>query len=323
MNEKKINSERFVEEDTISRIDEGEPDDLYFVSAGFEDRALSATESFDSGYEAELGLIYVNKEYFNKSEDCRTKKNLKELEELMEEHCDEVDVIMGSWLEADEQLFSLRQGLQTLDKKDNLDITIDVTTFNREALLVSFNILYSICDDITTRVLYVSPQEHGNWLSKGHQSVRNVIGFAGIQNSSKPTLLAILSGFEENRAMNTIDEIEPAKVCVGVGDPPTKESFLHKNKQRQELILNRQDTDEFNFPADSIQGSHEAVSQLISDYSNEYNIIMSPMSTKLSTLGMWKAVQNSEEVQVVYTIPSEYNLENYSTGTDSMYIGWI
>jgi len=323
MNEKKISSTRCVKEDTISRIDEGEPDDLYFVSAGFEDRALSATESLDPGYEAELGLIYVNKEYFNKSEDCRTRRNLKELEELMEEHCDEVDVIMGSWLEADEQLFSLRQGLQILDKKDSLNITIDVTTFNREALLVSFNILYSICDEINTRVLYVSPQKHGNWLSKGHQSVRNVIGFAGIQNSSKPTLLAILSGFEENRAMNTIDEIEPAKVCVGVGDPPTKESFLHKNKQRQELILNRQDTDEFHFPADSIQGSYEAVSQLISDYSNEYNIIMSPMSTKLSTLGMWKAVQNLEEVQVAYTIPSEYNLENYSTGIDSMYIGWI
>jgi hypothetical protein len=323
MIEKQIHSEESEEEDTINQIDEQEPDDLYFVSAGFEDRALSATESLDPDYQSKLGLIYVNKEYFNKSEDCKTKKHLKQLEESMEEHCDEVDVIMGSWLEADEQLFSLREGLQVLDQKDNLNITIDVTAFNREALLVSFNILYSICDDVTTRVLYVSPKEHGSWLSKGHQSVRNVIGFAGIQNSSKPTLLAILSGFEDDRAMNTIDEIEPAKVCVGVGDPPTKESFLQKNKQRQELILNRQDTDEFNFPADSIQGSHDAVSQLISEYSDEYNIIMSPMSTKLSTLGMWKAVNDSEEVQVVYTIPSEYNIESYSTGVDSMYVGWI
>jgi len=133
----------------------------------------------------------------------------------------------------------------------------------------------------------------------------------------------ILSGFEQDRAINTIEEIEPAKVLMGIGDPPTKEPFLDKNKQRQELVLNRQDTERFHFPADSIEGSEKAVGEIISEYSKEYNIILSPMSTKLSTLGMWNAARNSEEVQVIYTVPGEYNLENYSTGVDSIYISWL
>ncbi|WP_323170911.1 hypothetical protein [Natrialba sp. PRR66] len=323
MSKKTTESGQLGDEYTINTIDDNNPDDLYFTSAGFEERTLAATESLDSDYRAEWGIIYVNKEYFERSNKETTKEHLKKLQKSLEQHCDEVDVLMGSWLEADEQLFTLRDGLQVLTGRNSLDITVDITTFNREALLVSFNILYSLSNNITTRILYATPQEHGEWLSSGYRLVRNIIGFAGIQNSSKPTLLVILSGFEQDRVINTIEETEPAKVLMGIGDPPTKEHFLDENKQRQELVLNRQDTERFYFPANSISGSRQVIDDLISEYSDEYNILLSPMSTKLSTLGAWDTARNSEEVQVLYTVPGNYNLENYSSGIGSLYVNWI
>jgi hypothetical protein len=323
MSKQFIGSEQLGSEFTVGQIDSSTPDDLYLTSAGFEERTLTATESLDSEYEADWGIVYVNKEYFKRSNSEVTKTHLKKQKESLEKNCKNVDVLMGSWLEADEQLYTLRDGFQNFAGRDNLNITVDVTSFNRESLLVAFNILYSLSNNITTRVLYVSPEEHGEWLTKGHRLVRNVIGFAGIQNSSKPTLLIILSGFEKDRAVSTIEEIEPGKVLMGIGNPPTKETFLEENLQKQELVLSQQATDRFRFSADSISDSKKDIKEVIQEYTDDYNLVLSPMSTKLSTLGAWGAARESREVQVVYTIPSEYNLKNYSSGSEAMYIDWV
>lgn len=320
MTNKKITSEEIEHNYTTNTISEDCPDDLYFTSAGFEERTLVASETLDPEYEAELGIIYVNSEYFNRPNSEKTEKHLEELQDTLDQFCETVDVIMGSWLEADEQLHTLRDALGELSNKDPLRVTIDVTSFNREALFVSFNILQSLTEDITTRILYVSPEEYGDWLTEGHRKTRNIIGFAGMQNTKKPTLLIILSGFEEMRTLNTIEEVEPAKAMIGTGDPPLKESFLDKNEQNQEAILNRQDTERFEFPADSVNDSYQCIRDLISENVSDYNIILSPMSTKLSTLGTWKAANQFPEVQVIYTIPAKYNLENYSSGYRSMHV---
>lgn len=323
MTDQIIQSEDVGSEYTLQSIDADTADDLYLTSAGFEERTLTASQSLDADYRAEWGLIYVNSEYFDRANSKRTKAHLRELQDNLEPHCEKVDVIMGSWLEADKQLYSIREGFEDLNGRDELNITVDVTSFNREALLVCFNILYSISDNISSRILYTSPKEYGEWLTKGHRLVRNVIGFAGIQDSNKPTLLIVLSGFEQDRTLNTIEEIEPAKVLLGTGDPPVKEQFLDKNRQQQELVYSRQNIERFQFPADSIEKSYQKVHQLLSENTSEYNIVLCPMSTKLSTLGVWRAARQFQEVQLIYTIPAQYNLDGYSSGSDNLHISWL
>lgn len=307
----------------VTAIDEAEADDLYLTSAGFEERTLTATDSLDSEYRANWGIIYVNSEYFDLPKKGKTKEHVEALQDRLEEHCENVDVIMGSWLDAAKQLYQLREGFSVLSERDSLRLTVDVTSFNRESMMVAFNILYSLSNDITTQILYVSPEEYGEWLSKGYRMVRNVMGFAGIQNSNKPTLLMVLSGFEESRAINTIEAVEPAKLLVGTGDPAIKEPFLEKNIEHQDLAYSRLDTEEFRFPADSINGSYLRITELLEDYSGDYNVIVSPMNTKLSTLGVWNAAREFQEAQVIYTIPSRYNFENYSSGSDTLYVDWM
>ncbi|MCO8242962.1 hypothetical protein [Haladaptatus sp. AB643] len=311
------------EECVIENSIEGESDDLYLVNAGFEERALAATNLLSPSYEADWGIIYVNSEYLMRESAVQTKKHLSELQKELESHCKNVDVVMGSWLEADEQLFSIRDSFEELTDRDSLDITIDVTSFNRESLLVSLNILYSLVNDVNTRILYVSPAKYGDWLSKGHRFVRNIIGFGGIQSSNKPTLLILLTGFETDRAKNVIEEIEPAETLVGFGDNPTERSFLEKNKQEQEKLLARQDTVSFQFSADSIEKSQSQIEKLLKKHNQAYNVVICPMSTKLSTLGVWKAARKYPEAQVVYSLPIEYNIKDYSSGSKTLYVDWI
>lgn len=308
---------------TTETIESDTADDLYLTSAGFEDRTLAATDSLDEEYRADWGLIYVNSEYFELPNREKTKEHIEALKSKLKAHCETVDVVKGSWLQASSQVIQLREALSVLAERDSLNITVDVTTFNREALMVAFNILYSLSNNIITRILYISPNEYGDWLSEGHRMVRNVMGFAGLQNSHKPTLLIILSGFEQDRAINTIEAIEPAKLLVGTGNPPIKETFLDKNKERLDLVYSRQSTEYFEFPADSVQGSYERISNLLEEYEGEYNIILSPMSTKISTIGVWKAARKFNRTQVIYTIPGKYNFKDYSTGAETLYVDWI
>lgn len=316
-------SEPIEDTTTIQNPNGNTEDDLFLVSAGFEDRSLEVANMLSSEYSADWGVVYVNSEFLSFPTEEKTKENLRKLQSILSEHCDNVDVIKGGWLEAKEQLQSLRSGLEMFEGRSGLDISIDVTSFNRESLFVALNILYSLNNDVSTRIFYVSPNEYGDWLSKGHRLVRNIIGFGGFQESNRQTLLIILTGFEEDRTLNTIEEIEPAKVLAGKGNPATQPSFLEKNEQEQQKVFSRQDTGIFEFPANDIGGTYEKLVEILDQYTPEYNIVLSPMSTKLSTLGVWKAARKFPECQVTYTIPVKYNLQGYSSGSETLYTCWL
>jgi hypothetical protein len=53
------------------------------------------------------------------------------------------------------------------------------------------------------------------------------------------------------------------------------------------------------------------------------NIVVAPQSTKLSTIGAWKASHPHFEIQMTYSVPGEYNYKSYSTGIQDIYIDKI
>lgn len=307
----------------LSTINETDPDDIFITSASFEPRSGSVVDVFRDDYRAKNGIVYVNRELLDEQGTDRTQENLKKIKADLKKHCDQVKEVKGSWLDISDQLDAIKSALVSVSAESDLKISIDVTTFNRESLMVLLNLIYNRHQHPQTRILYISPNSHGEWLSRGHRGIRNIIGLTGLHQSSRPTVLILLSGFESDRALKLIEEFEPAKVLLGVGDPPTEERFLDRNIQEQTLILNRQDTNQFEFPANDISGSYECLSEIIKQELVESNVVVAPMSTKLSTVGAWRAARDHLEVQVTYSIPGEYNQEGYSEGIKDLYIDYI
>jgi hypothetical protein len=200
-------------------------------------------------------------------------------------------------------------------------VTVDTTTFNRESLLTAMALLRNHFPASKIRVAYTSPQKHGEWLSQGYRSVRNVMSFAGIQQSSRPTLLVVLSGFEPERTLKLIEEHEPSKVLLGIGDPPTNQQFLQRNLDEQKLILARQEVEKFSFPASDMLLCRDSLETLLQAYLKSHNIALAPMSTKLSTLAVFLVAEEHPEIQVTYCVPGEYNTDSYSSGADSVFVG--
>ncbi|MFW5895299.1 MAG: hypothetical protein ACOCT9_01015 [archaeon] len=299
-----------------------ENDDLFICSASFEKRSLLAPLHLDEDYQAKKAIIYMNTDFIKKIEKKKIEENVEILKEILYQHTEDIKLIRGSRLKAHKQFNRILSIIKECKKelKNIENISMDITTFNREALLVSLAIINNNFKNFDTQFIYVSPDDHGEWLSRGFRKVRNILSFPGIHNSNKPILLIILSGFEPDRTIKVIEEYEPTKVLLGFGKPPTKEKFLERNKRDQKIVRARQIVEEFNFATNDIEKCKEDLNKLIDPYRNNYNVIIAPMSTKLSTIASYLVAEEDENIQLVYSLVGEYNYSNYSKGIEDIYL---
>lgn len=297
-------------------------DDLFVACASFESRSIATARSLPPGYWACQALIYVNREFLCGEPGRPTRGNMYSLVDFLARHTGSTHVVEGSWLCAQKQWESLRSSFDELIPTDAVSpaITIDVTTFNRESLLVMTLLLRMRYPSSSIRLLYAAPQTHGEWLSRGFRIVRNVIGFAGTQYPNRPTLLVVLSGFESERTLKLIEEHEPALVLLGIGDPPSRVDFLNRNEAEQKLVLARQDVRPFKFAATDLLACRSSLASLINEYGGTYNVILAPMSTKLSTLAALTVAEQFPDTQITYCLPGEYNVTDYSTGVGDIFL---
>ena len=300
----------------------GVPDELLLVCSSYESRSVTIAECLAKDYRATKGVVYVNKEFLESGVAPAMNENLDKLKKLLAPHCDELVVAQGSWLQPNVQLNSLKHELLTNGAgSKNRCITVDITTFNREALLVAIALLRDDIRNSRIRTLYVKPQGMGPWLSRGFRYMRNVMGFSGVQDPSRPTVLVVLSGFEPERTNKIIEMHEPARVLLGIGDPPTDEKFRQRNLDAQKLVRARQHTNEFVFPANDTEACSKALEKLVGPLIEHNNVVLAPMSTKLSTLATYLFAERHPEVQITYCVPGEYNISDYSHGSEQIFVG--
>jgi hypothetical protein len=322
----KWNYELFKSQGGLHPMHDGKPDDLFLVCGSYEERTLAVTQALATSYRSRRAIIYVNRELRETSESNQVESNLQKLYDELQHHSDQVARIEGSWQDPRAQLIALRDALipvATDDPNQAWSITIDCTTFSRECLLTAMALLRARFPNSNIRVAYVSPVKYGEWLSRGYRTVRNVMTFAGIQQSSRPTLLLVLAGFESERTLRLIEEHEPNKVLLGIGDPPTHEQFLQQNLNYQKLILSRQEVQEFRLPVGDIWTCRRQLDELVSPYLKTHNVVIAPMNTKISTLAVYLIAERYPEIQVSYCVPGEYNTKDYSAGVDNIFIGDI
>lgn len=304
----------------------GAMDDLFIACASFEPRCTAAAERLSPQYKAHTAVIYVNQEVLDPSEANPVQQNLHRLRALLDQRSDKVLVAEGSWIDVKRQVVSIRETLFGIDSFASIrSITIDSTTFNRESLLTTVALLRENLPAAVIRIIYVSPSAHGEWLSRGYRTIRNVLGFPGVQNSSLDNALVILCGFEADRALRLIEEHEPTLVQLGIGDPPTHADFLSRNLSAQEeilskLVLRRQEVRRFQFPTASISACCDYLDSAIAPLLPRYNVVIAPMSTKLSTLAAMLIAEQYRQIQITYCVVSEYNTALYSQGATTAYI---
>ncbi len=214
-----------------------------------------------------------------------------------------------------------------------LPLVIDITTFTHEILAMLIKLIYNNKEFFPKVFLlyngacdYSDSKESGlnqMWLSKGCRDVRNIIGYTGINRPILKNCLIVLTGFELERATGLIKKLEPDKLIIGLGVDP-----IHENNENAMHYFHEKFTEwkdnyknyirtEFEFSCKDISKTINSISDIISS-SQEYNYIIVPLNTKLSTVAASIVALQKPSIQLCYSIPEVYNTLTYSKPSDKI-----
>lgn len=209
---------------------------------------------------------------------------------------------------------------------------VDITAFTQEALLILLQLIVrklggTGCeiDFIYTAANTYSANEavdEKRWLSKSIGTVRSVLGYAGEFDPVKGLHLIILMGIEVEKATKLINELEPAKLSFGLGRKYTSVNLGHTQLSElnyNKLAIARSAVETFAFSCTSPSQTRADLARYIAKHP-EYNTVIAPQNTKLSTIGAGLYAMEYPEVQLCYAPANKYNVDGYSTPDNFCYI---
>lgn len=294
--------------------------DLFICSASFEDRCLAVASSIDLCM-IETALVCRYSGYAELSEDNNTK-----LLEILAEKARGISFDKDAPLSIYDTLYDAI--LECHPKS----VIIDISTFTRETILIILMLFkQEAFKDIEVTLCYVPADRYSDcngenntndiWLSKGVNAIRTILGYAGSYTSLKKTLLVVLVGFEKERAEILINSFEADKLYLGCVPPREShnEELSKINKANFDRLVSLVgECNVFEFSCRYLQQTHDGLKEIIEANKEDYNIIISPMNNKLSTLAVANVAFEYPDVQVCYASTNQYNTEAYSSPADKV-----
>lgn len=203
--------------------------------------------------------------------------------------------------------------------KNKIKVVVDVTAFSREILLMLIKVLTNeIFQSKIELNLVHSPVDNycendTLWLTKGVREIRPVFGYSGLMTPSKKLLLIVLNGFEDERTETIIDSFEPNALILG--NPSLKGSInsnlktlvddkYSKIKSKFLGILKK----EIEFSCIDIQPTIDILLKVNEEFKDEYNIVISPLNNKTSTVAVAITAILQDDIQVSYASANQYNI---------------
>lgn len=295
--------------------------DVFICSTSFEDRCLQIANHLDISQFNAILVCHFKDNYPESDE------NLSRFQQKFGSKC---NVLL---LEKDLPLYNYDQIYDQLLKIHFKRVLLDITTFTREMFLIIIKLFnQESFKDKKLTLVYNPSDKYSNvqkddadnlWLSKGVKEIRTVIGYAGDLSPIKETLLIVLVGFEAERSQVLIDNFEAENLYIGKA--PKEESANAEianinDINFQKLLRNNPHAHTFEFSCKDLNFSIEKINAIIEPNIENYNIIISPMCNKLSTLAVAAVTYKHSEVQICYASANLYNTIAYSNSINCVYI---
>lgn len=297
--------------------------DVFISCSSFENRCRVIAEKIDSK-NIKQALICENKnliEYVGKNGDY-----IRHLfkGKVIDVALDTQDPVLSS--------DNLISALISLNVHSGIKVLVDISTFTHEHLIILTKLLFEYKEtwDITFVYLgadYCPKTERIEdiWLSKGVKEVRSILGFPGEIIPSRKTYLIILVGYEYERALKLIESFEPDKILLGYGKKGSETSQKERgaNSYFQKLVkrmtTTHEDTGEFEFPCNDPYATAIQLNEILVK-EKDFNIVIAPLNTKLSSIGCALVAMRNDTIQLCYAQALQYNYNNYSEAKDYCYM---
>lgn len=287
---------------------------IFIQGIGFDIRCLAVLSNLDtSQFEAIIGIQNLHSKHKNSDHESKLLELTNNKALIIGSNCRSViDLI--------DELSDELTKIQSLPFKE---IFFDITSLSHELLVVIVGLLNELDLLKNTTFLYTQAKQYGDWLSRGINQIRSILGFSGLMYPSRKLHLIVLLGFEIERAERLIDSYEPAKLTLGTGHKEqsiSSDIYQINNETRKKIEnliflsgLNIENIDNFHFSCLDPFLMKNQILEYIENLDNrqDYNIVIAPMNNKVSTLGVAFAALDNEDLQICYAEAEEYNYKNY------------
>ena len=294
--------------------------DLFICSSSFEDRCLEVASR-------------VNVEQFKKIIICHfednydeSNKNLERLGDIFKSHT----VVV---LSKNDPLLNYDKIYDEIIGLNFNNALLDISTFTREMFLIILQLFnQKPFQDKSLKLCYIPSDKYSSlsedtpehtWLSKGVQNIRAVLGYSGDFSPIKNLMLIVLTGFEAERAQIIIDNFEPDVLYIGKASASNSanEKLGKINEHNFDKILKTcLNANQFEFSCIEIDFTVDVLCKIIEQSKDKYNIVISPLNNKLSTLAVASVISKHPEVQICYASTNLYNIKAYSIPSDYLYM---
>lgn len=293
------------------------PTDIFICSSSFENRCKAIPESIDPA-NIVRALILKN---VNIGE---VQENADYLSNLFTDKAHFINVSTQSCIETADNIADAI--VPSISNTSLSSVVIDITTFTHESLLVLINILNKFKHQkLSITLLYTSAIEYSTdkkaiedkWLSSGVSGIRTVLGYSGDVKPLNKTHLIMFVGYESSRSSKIIELIEPSIISLGYGEAGTSTNSNHEEASSyfhtvvEEMAKKHAKVYPFPF---SCSNPYDVKKKIIEQCSidKNANIVVAPMNTKLSTIGVGLAALELGTIQLCYAPAIQYNTDHYS-----------
>jgi hypothetical protein len=305
----------------INTITKKSPDDFFISCISYEPRTLGSLKKFDNNYHANHGIFILN-ETFKDFEKVRENKTWVDNYIIGTSFFDTYQFVLSSLENPIKILIAIDKILkEKYSSNNNVTITLDITTFPRGELLKLLYYLRHQPNISKIRILYISPEEYGDWLTQGYRYSIIPPFFEGPPTFDKKTALCLLTGFEYERAISLIDDIEPSSIIIGNPSPGTADKFKEISdeiigKIRKSRRISNEIID---VPANDPFQCKKYLNAYLQTQKKDYNFYIAPMGSKLETIGLYLLYEENPFFRIIYPLPMIYNIGNYSKGMQDIY----
>jgi hypothetical protein len=286
--------------------------DLFICAASYEKRCLSIPFNIPTDSNAKILIL--------KNEDVAGAGNVHS-QNLMDHFLGKASIIEITKTIAIKTADRIATEITGLGLTSASRICVDTTCMTHETLLILFSLFKYIFEIEYKEIQYLycpakeydpgTPDEY-KWLSQGIKDVRSVLGYPGKLLPSRKNRLLILVGFEVHRASGLIDVYEPASLGLGYGDDTLNHHHQQINLQKiDQLQKTYPNAEKFEFSSSDAYVVRDLILNDLNQH-GEFNLIVAPMNSKISTIGAALAVLEKPEIQLCYAPAATYNFANYS-----------
>lgn len=321
----------------IERDFSDKEESLFLCALGFEDRCPFIPKLIDAG-----GLYRCSEAiYFEYS--SNRKDNEINREELVNSLKKFTTLITPIECDSEEFPLTLRQVLARLCKGEkNPSITFDVSVCTSKLLLTVLRILTEF--DIKLRLVYSEAEVYhptleeiegkpDEWihdeelsLTRGVADVLSSREHPGHNVDNLPEAVIAFATFKPDRTEAIISSVDetlldtPEKRVIWIVGVPHYDKDHWKINQLRNANKIPEDVPSFNVSAFDYKETLKTLDRIWNTYADEYHLNVSPLGSKMQSLGIALFHQVRPDVTIVFAPPKEYNASHYSEGCKGAWI---